>query len=152
MKGVLTMKKSNLYIGICYTVIGLIFLAAAFLNTPLGALFCGFAGGGIGSGVMMICRYVYWTRPQNRKRYEKKLEEDTIEQRDERKELLRGKAARYVFGMTLVVLSLSCILFSILGKLGIIGYSRSFVIYLACLFLFEMIAFQLVYWRLNKKY
>ena len=151
MKGVLVMKKSNLYMGIGYTVAGLIFLLAAFLATPLDALFCGFAGGGIGSGLMMICRYVYWTRPQNIKRYDEKLERDTIEQRDERNELLRGKAARYVFAMTLIVLSLSCIVFSILGKLGVIGYSRSFVIYLACLLLFELIAFQIVYLCLNKK-
>ena len=42
----------------------------------------------------MIVRYFYWSRPQNRQRYQEKRERERIEQHDERKEKLLDRAGR----------------------------------------------------------
>ena len=49
------MKKSNLMVGICYLLVGIIsLLLALFTETKLDGLFFGFTGAGIVPGLMMI--------------------------------------------------------------------------------------------------
>ena len=87
------MKKSNLLVGIGYIVVGAAFLLLALLfNGGTSGLFFGFAGAGIGVGIMMIARYFYWSKSENKGRYQEKLENEMIESHDELKIKLRYKS------------------------------------------------------------
>lgn len=62
------MKKSNLITGILHVLFGVACLIVALLiETKLEGILWGFAGAGIFPGIMMICKYFYWSSPKNRK-------------------------------------------------------------------------------------
>ena len=78
------MKKSNLITGILYVLFGVACLIVALLiETKLEGILWGFAGAGIFPGIMMICKYFYWSSPKNKERYEERLVNERIEQHDE---------------------------------------------------------------------
>ena len=84
------MKKSNLITGILYVLFGVACLIVALLiETKLEGILWGFAGAGIFPGIMMICKYFYWSSPKNKERYEERLENERIEQHDELKTKIR---------------------------------------------------------------
>lgn len=90
MKEVQKMKKSNLITGILYVLFGVVCLIVALLiETKLEGILWGFAGAGIFPGIMMICKYFYWSSPKNKEQYEERLENDRIEQHDELKTKIR---------------------------------------------------------------
>ena len=71
------MKKSNLITGILYVLFGVVCLIVALLiETKLEGILWGFAGAGIFPGIMMICKYFYWSSPKNKERYEERLENE----------------------------------------------------------------------------
>ena len=100
----------------------------------------------------MIVRYFYWSRPQNRQRYQEKRERERIEQHDERKEKLRDRAGRYAYALGLVVISLSILVFSALGALGIVEQYRMIVLFLGGYLIFQFAAGEAIYRKLLKKY
>ena len=146
------MKRSELITGILFSTMGIIFFAMACMDTPLQSLFCGLAGAGIGPGVMMISKYVYWSHPDRKTKYTDKLEAEKIEMHDERKEMLRGKTACFLHAYTLLVTGMSCIIFQVLEKLMIIENSRVFIIYLGILFFSEILLSRWLFKQLEKKY
>lgn len=147
------MKKSNLTVGIVYALVGIAFLLAALLtDTPLGSLFCGFAGAGIVSGMMMIFKYFYWTSPKNQQRYQEKLDQEHIELHDELKDKVRCKAAQYVYILGLCVTAAAIVLFAILDALAIIENGTIFLLYLGLYLAFQIISGQVIFHHLMKKY
>ena len=99
MKEVQKMKKSNLITGILYVLFGVACLIVALLiETKLEGILWGFAGAGIFPGIMMICKYFYWSSPENKERYEERLENERIEQHDELKTKIRDRAGRRISG------------------------------------------------------
>jgi len=153
MKEVENMKKSNLIAGIFYILFGVVCVTAALLiDTKLDGILWGFAGAGIGPGLMMICKYYYWSSPQNKERYKERLENEQIEQHDELKTKIRDKAGRYTYSLGLLVVCLSILFFGVLGSLEIISNARMIVIYLGGYLLFQVIAGIIIFNRLLKKY
>lgn len=146
------MKRSDLITGILFLTIGILFFAMACIDTPLQSLCCGLAGAGMGPGIMMISKYVYWSNPDRKTNYANKLEAEKIEMHDERKEMLRGKTACFLHAYTLVVIGISCIIFQVLGKFMIIENSRIFIIYLGILFFSELLLSWWIFKKLEKKY
>jgi len=147
------MKKSNLIAGIFYILFGVVCVTAALLiDTKLDGILWGFAGAGIGPGLMMICKYYYWSSPQNKERYKERLENEQIEQHDELKTKIRDKAGRYTYSLGLLVVCLSILFFGVLGSLEIISNARMIVIYLGGYLLFQVIAGIIIFNRLLKKY
>lgn len=147
------MKKSNLTIGIMYVIVGVIFLLVATLtDSGSDSLFYGFAGAGIMPGIMIICKYFYWNKPENIKRYKEKLENEKIEQHDELKVKLRDRAGRYAYELSLVIVSISIVVFAILGQFEIIDNSHMIVLYLGALFIFQIIIINVIFNHLLKKY
>ena len=101
---------------------------------------------------MMIGKYFYCNAPQNRSKYTERIENETIELHDERKEKLRDKSGRYAYILGLVFISISVTLFSILECLGVIANARLIISYLAWYFIFQYIAGIVIFRYLNSKY
>ena len=146
------MKKSNFICGIIFLAAGMVFLMAARLDTPFQDLFWSFAGAGIAPGVVMMAKYVYWSHPNHQAKYSEKLETETIEMHDERKEMLRGKTARYLYAYRLLAIGISIVIFDILDKLIVIEGTRIFIIYFVLLFLSEVILSHIIMKWLEKRY
>ncbi len=146
------MKKSNLITGIAYVLAGILFFWASSLDTPFQSIFAGLAGAGLAPGIAMLIKYFYWNKPENRERYADKMDQERIELHDERKEIIRGKAARYQCLLTLGILALSVFLFQILEILGAVAESRIFIIYLGLLFFLELLLSRLLYRWVERKY
>ena len=135
------MKKSNLITGILYVLFGVACLIVALLiETKLEGILWGFAGAGIFPGIMMICKYFYWSSPKNKERYEERLENERIEQHDELKTKIRDRAGRYTYSLGLLVVCFSILVFGILGALEVIDNARMIVLYLSGYLLFQVIA------------
>ncbi len=146
------MKKSQLISGIIYTLLGLaILLAAIFTDTEIGMLY-GLGGAMTGPGLAMMGKYLYWSRPKNRQRYEERLENERIEMNDELKQKLRDRSGRYAYVLGLVTVSLSLFVIGILESLGLIGDSLPLVWYLSAYLIFQIIAGIVIFNRLLKKY
>jgi hypothetical protein len=153
MKGEGKMKKSNLYVGLVYLSIGIACLVIGLnFGTRLESLLYGFAGAGICSGAVILWKYYYWTRPENRDRYQEKIEDENIELHDERKTILRDKSGRYTYIIGLIAISVSIVLFSILGSLNIIENTKLIILFLAGFLVFQYITGILIFNHLNKKY
>lgn len=147
------MKKSNLLEGILFILGGVIFLCAALLtDSVLDSLFIGFAAGGICSGVVMTFKYFYWSKPENKERYQEKISNEKIELRDELKTMLRDKSGKCAYVIGLLTVSVSMILFSILGQLEIIENSRLIVLYLGGYLFFQIVTGVVIFNQLLKKY
>ena len=121
-------------------------------DTVLDSLLIGFASGAVGAGTVSICRYFYWKMPANVGKYQEKLTEEKIELHDELKVKLRDKSGRYAYVLGLAVVSASLVVFSLLGKLGIVGESRMIVLYLGGYLVFQMAAGSVIYRHMLKKY
>ena len=153
MKGVIDMKKNNFIIGLVYLIIGIVFLLFILLfETKLNSILSGFATTGMVFGAVMLWKYYYWTRPENKDKYKEKTQNENIELKDERKEMLRNKSGRYAYILGLMVLSISIVVFSILGSLEIIDNSDLIVMYLGGLTAFQYIIGIIIYRHLSKKY
>lgn len=153
MKGEKRMKKNNFIIGLGYLITGIICLIFILLfKTKLNSILSGFATTGIVFGAVMLWKYYYWTRPENKDKYMEKTQNENIELKDERKEKLRDKSGRYAYILGLIVLSISIVVFSILGSLEIIDNSDLIVIYLAGLSVFQYVIGIIIYRYLSKKY
>ena len=146
------MKKSQLISGIIYTLLGrAILLAAIFTDTEIGMLY-GLGGAMTGPGLAMMGKYLYWSRPKNRQRYEERLENERIEMNDELKQKLRDRSGRYAYVQGIVTVSLSLFVIGILESLGLIGDSLPLVWYLSAYLIFQIIAGIVIFNRLLKKY
>jgi hypothetical protein len=95
----------------------------------------GFAGGGIFGGLATMGRYYYWTRPGRVKRYQEKQEEEEICLKDERNEMLRDKAGRYAYILSLLVLAVSTVLHALE-----IGHFYELIMYQSALLVFLYVA------------
>ena len=147
------MKKSNLWCGAAYALLGLVFLLAGLLwETRLSSLMVGFGAGMLSSGVVQLARYRKWTRPQNAAVYRQRLEEEQIDLRDERKEMLRDKSGRYAWLLGMALCAAAVVVFGVLGALEIVENSRLIVLCLAAYLIVQYGAGVLFYRRLSKKY
>ncbi len=147
------MKKSHLITGIVYVLVGIVFLVAAlFTETKINSLLFGFAGACIGPGILMICKYFYWSSPKNKAVYEEKLERERIELHDEMKNLIRCKTAMYLYVAGLCIISFSMVVFSVLDSLEILENGNIFVFYLAGYMAIQIIGGRVIYKHIMKKY
>ena len=147
------MKKGNFITGILYVLFGAACLIVALLlETKLESILWGFAGAGIFPGIMIICKYFYWSSPKNRERYEERLENERIEQHDELKTKIRDRSGRYAYTLGLLIISFSILVFGVLGALDIIVNTRIIVLYLGAYLLFQVIAGIVIFNMLMRKY
>lgn len=147
------MKKGDLLTGILYALFGAACLITALLTeTRMEGLLWGLAGAGIFPGIMMICKYFYWSSPQNKARYAQRLEKEQIELHDELKTKVRDRAGRYTYSLGLLTVSFSMLAFCVLGALGVVDGTRVIILYLGGYLLFQVIAGIVIFNHLMKKY
>ena len=147
------MKKGHLFTGIGYVLAGCALLAASLGSEGrLGSLLFGFAFAALTSGVVMIGKYCYWTRPENRDCYREKLERENTELRDELNQKLSEKSSQYAYLIGLGVTAAAIVVFSLLDVLEVIRGGRLLVGYLGAFLVFEIVIGQVIYRRLRRKY
>lgn len=147
------MKKSYLLTGFIYIVAGLAFLILALrTDTRLNSIFSGLAGAGIVPGLMMIYKYFYWNRPENRQRYQKKLENEQIEIHDELKSMLRAQAGRWAYVIGTLAISAAMLVFCILGQLEIVADYKLIIFFLFSFMIFQFAVYVAVFNHLLKKF
>ena len=149
------MKKSYLWSGLGMIAGGILFLLAALLlDTPLDSLFCGFFGAFTGPSVKQVYKYVRWTKLETPDSYQRHLEEEQIELRDERKSMLRDRSGRYAYVLGMLLACAAIVVFSILGKLGVVPEEAAelLIYFLAAFLLVEFTAGILIYKRLETRY
>lgn len=148
------MKKSYLWSGLGMIALGLVCLAAVFLNMPLASIFAGLFGAFTVPGAMQVYRYAKYSSPKRAAEYQERLDQEQIDMRDERKEMLRNKAGRIAYILGLAAVSVSMLVFSFLGKLGVLdeAVTRLVILFLAGYLFFQLIAGWVVYGLLEKKY
>jgi len=147
------MRKSHLLSGVLFLLAGITCIIVALVfDTKLNNLLFGVSGALIVPGIMGTLKYFYWTAPKNKKKYAERLDNESIELRDERKEKLRDKSGRYAYLLGLVIISISIIIFSILGQLEVIKNTNLIVIYLGGYFIFQYVVGILIFKHLDNKY
>ncbi len=146
------MKKNSLFIGLVYLVLGAVCLSFALrTENSLGSLLFGFSGAGLVGGLSLIWKYFYWSSPKRKAAYGARLEEEQINLKDELKESLRNRSGRIAYIITLLIITLSIIIFSVIGSLGILD-TKLLVLYLSILWIFMYGIGIIVYRILMKKY
>ena len=147
------MKKGHLFTGIGYVLAGCALLAASLGSEGrLGSLLFGFAFAALTSGIVMIGKYCYWTRPENRDRYREKLDRENTELRDELNQKLSERSGQYAYLIGLGVTAAAIVVFSLLDVLEVIRGGRLLVGYLGAFLVFEIMIGQVIYRRLRRKY
>lgn len=143
--------KNQLKSSILFFCLALVFLILAFVFPEI-SIFVGFVGGCLGPAIMMLYKYLYWRkRPE---KYEEKIERDTIELYDERKEMIRGKALRASTIVNWCILSVLIVTIALLGQFHIIAseISRPIILGIAAYWLLSIVIMQVIYKSLSKKY
>lgn len=149
------MKKSDLRLGLMMIAAGILFLLAALLlDTGLESIFCGFFGGFTAGGVSVLYKYYKLHSPKHAAEYREKLEQEQIDLRDERKEMLRNRSGRYAYVLGLIITAVLIVVFSILGKMEVIGEeaARLLTLCLAVFLIVQYIAGLVIYRLLSRKY
>lgn len=147
------MKKNTLWWGVGYVLsAACLFLIVLLTDNALNSLLTGFAMSGMCAGLATIGKYIYWNQPKNREKYRERIEKETIELQDEMKVSLRDRSGRYSYILGLVIISVSIVIFSVLGKLGVILYSRPMILFLFAYLLSQLAAGVFIFRYLLKKY
>ena len=144
------MKKNNLINGLIYIILaGISLYVAIIYDNKMSGIFYGMTGAFGGCGILTIIRYFYWQN--NKEKYQEKLEIEKIEQQDELKQKLRDKSGKYTYWIGMLIISLSIIVYSILGALNITD-TKNIVIYLGVYLISQVFIGIIVFNHLLKKY
>ena len=148
------MKKSDLWTGIGMIAVGLVCLAAVFLNTLVSSLFAGLFGAFTLPGLMQVYKYCKYTSPKHAAEYRERLEQEQIDLRDERKSMLRDRSGRYAYILGLLAAAVAMLVFSVLDAFGVVGEetARLMVFFLAGYAVFQLVAGWVFYRLLEKRY
>nr|WP_325184887.1 hypothetical protein [uncultured Oscillibacter sp.] len=147
------LKRSYLWPALGMIALSLIFLAAGLLwDTPLGSILFGCFGAFFGPGLMQVCKYFKWTRLETADSYQRYLEQEQIELRDERKSMLRDRSGRYAWLLGMALCALSIVVFGVLGALEIVENARLVILFLGAYLIVQYGAGVYFYRRLEKKY
>jgi hypothetical protein len=149
------MKKRDFWTGLIMMALGLLCLAGTiFWNTVLGSILYGFSGALIGPGAVLVWKYIRWTKLETADACRRHFEEEQIELRDERKEMLRNRSGRYAYVVGMLAAVVSMNVFFLLGKLGMLeeAASRLIVLFLGGYAFFQVLAGWVIYQLLDRKY
>ncbi|MFR3684552.1 MAG: hypothetical protein ACLTXM_05870 [Enterococcus sp.] len=146
------MKKSMLYTGFVYFFVGIISLVIALTTAyPLESLLWGITGAGIATGIRLLGKYYYWTKPEHKAEYDARLQNEAIQLKDERKVMLRDKSGRLAYIAMMLLQLILTFIFSILSMLEYFyPFSRYACIGMSILLIIQYIFGIVAYRRLSK--
>lgn len=146
------MKKSMLYTGFVYFFVGIISLVIALTTAyPLEPLLWGITGAGIATGIHLLGKYYYWTKPEHKAEYDARLQNEAIQLKDERKVMLRDKSGRLAYIAMMLLQLILTFIFSILSMLDYFyPFSRYACIGMSILLIIQYIFGIVAYRRLSK--
>lgn len=146
------MKKSMLYTGFVYFFVGIISLVIALTTAyPLEPLLWGITGAGIATGIRLLGKYYYWTKPEHKAEYDARLQNEAIQLKDERKVMLRDKSGRLAYIAMMLLQLILTFIFSILSMLDYFyPFSRYACIGLSILLIIQYVFGVVAYRRLSK--
>lgn len=147
------MKRSMLYAGVGYILFGIMCIAIALIfELKFESFLWGMSGASIVPGVIMVWKYLHWSKPENRDEYNERLRIEKIELTDERKVMLRDKSGRITYLITLGVYCVLLMIFSLLVTIGwFMPFARYFIIVLTILIIFQYFCGIIVFNYLNKR-
>lgn len=147
------MKKTDFWLGLAYIALGLgvLFVALRLAEESMGGVFFGIAGALLGGGLMLIGKYLYWSRPGYKEKYAQRLEMGAIDQGDELKQRLRDKSGRVTYNIGLLVISISIFVYAILGAFGIME-TRHMASYLGIYLISQVVLGIVVFYRMLREY
>lgn len=142
------MKKNVLYSGIGYLLMGVTCILFELFSPQFkyDSLIWGLGGGCIGSGLSLMYKYFYWSRPKNAPQYTAKMKEEQINLNDERKIMLREKSGRITYIITFGVLFVINMVFTY-----ILRVDTYILITLWLLWVFMYVCGVVVFYYLDKK-
>ena len=144
------MKISNLIYGlICTILAGISLYISISFDNYMSGIFSGMTGAFGVIGIIAIIRYFYWQK--NKEKYQEKLEIEEIEQQDELKQKLRDKSGKYTYWIGMLIITLSIIVYSLLGVLNIME-TEHIVIYLGIYLIIQVFAGYIIFYHLLRKY
>lgn len=146
------MKKSNLWEGLVFTALGLFLLLMVLAGPWESSLVCGLGGGAVGSGLVMVWKYCYWSVPGREEQYQEKLEEERIRLHDELLEKLRDRSGRYAYLLGLLVNSMALLILGLLKEFGGLMGTRPLILYLGAYLVFQWVAGIVIFRVLKKRY
>lgn len=146
------MKRSNLWTGLVFTALGVFLLLMVLAGPWESSLTCGFGGAALGSGLVTVGKYVYWTSPKRAELYRERLEEEEILLQDELLARLRDKAGRITYLLGLAATSLAVVVLAVLKELGVLEDIRLMVLYLGGYLLFQLVIGTVIFRLLKKRY
>ena len=148
------MKKRDLWTGVAFLIAAAACLIGALMlsGTALGSLLCGMTGGIGVPGFVMVYKYFKWSSPKHAAEYRERLEQEQIELRDERKEMLRNKSGRYAYIFNLVVYCLGLFVLASLDALEIVEIESQIILWLALWVLAQYFTGIVFYKMLEKRY
>lgn len=154
MRGEILVKKRDLWTGLLFTAAGILCIAGALLlrGVPLGDFLAGMSGGIGVPGVLMLYKYYKYTSPKHAAEYRERLEQEQIELRDERKEMLRNKSGRYAYVFNMLMNCVVMFVLSLLKTLGVLEVETWVVLGLAVWLLAQYFVGIIFYKVLERKY
>jgi len=147
------MRKRRLIDGIgCIVIAVTAFLLSFHPQVQMTARLTSLASTYIVIGGLALIRYFYYNSPKNREFYKEKLEYEEIEQRDERtlRLLEKSRCYAYQFGQEVIIAAIFGSV--ILEAFGIIEKSDTTAVVLGGFLIVQIIAEQVIFRYLAKKY
>ncbi len=143
--------KNQFRLSVIYLLVGLIFVALCFIYPDI-TIFIGLAATYMCIGVFAAVKYVYWKKRPTE--YAEKKENETIEFNDERKEMIRGKAARLSILANWILQAIIIVTLAILVQLEVLPYDyvKPIILGVALYWVISTVIAQFIYKWLSKKF
>ncbi len=146
------MKKRNLIAGILYLTAGTVcLLLVIFLETKLESMLIFLTAFGLVGGIRLLSDWRYWNKPENRERCREYAEIEQMENHDEMKTMLRDKAGRCAYTVTLYATGVIAVLLTVLDKLEIME-ADAIILVLGAYLILQIAAEAIAYRILLEKY
>lgn len=145
--------KNKLKLGIINLIFSGVFIGLCFIFPEI-SIFFGFAGVCFSVGMFMLYQYFHWKSPSKQEEYKEKIENETIELHDERKEMIRGKAARLSLLANWCLMSAIVVIVSLLGQFEVFPYeyAKPVIFGITIYWIISAIIMQIIYKFLCNKY
>ncbi len=145
------MKDNRLLYATIYAGLGALSLTLGIIY-PDVSMFYGLTGAMFAPALLLFAQHFKLKNPGYRKEYDAKTDAQNIDLYDERKEMIRGKAARVAILFNWTLMSVAVFVVGVLGQFGYIDYYRQIIWGVTAYWVVTTIAMQVIYRVISKRY